>query len=280
LLSTLKKGLKIILKQKSSAVGLILMLFLFALILVVPFFFHLDPYKIDYDEILEPPSFKHIFGTDHLGRDIFARVLCGGSLSLIAGFISASTAMVLGVLLGIIAGVAGGVIDELVRSIANVLLSFPSIILALAIVAVLGPNLSNVLLGVSISVSPIFIRVIRGAVLTIMSSEYVLGAKALGSSRSHLIIKYIIPNTAPTIIVLWTLYIPSALISASALNFLGLGVQPPTPEWGALLNDAKNYLSTAWWTAFFPGLFICITVLSFNLLGDGLKRILDPRLKI
>lgn len=238
-----------------------------------------DPLAVEADDHFLPPGPKHVFGTDILGRDILSRMLFGGRLSLVTGIISVSFALFLGVPMGVLSGFYGGLTDRLIMRIVDLMLTFPGILLALVIVAVLGPSLLNAMIAVGISASPTYARVVRATTLASKTEAYVEAARALGCSSPRIIVRHILPNTVAPLIVLGTLGVAGAMISAAALSFLGLGAQPPDPEWGALLSEGRSYLRVAWWMTVFPGLAIMVTVLAINLLGDGLRDALDPRLR-
>jgi peptide/nickel transport system permease protein len=229
---------------------------------------------------LKPPSGEHPFGTDSLGRDILVRVLHGTRVSLGLGVTAVAIASVLGSLVGLVSGYAGRRVDLFISFCLDILLAFPSTLLAIAIVAMIGPGLRNSLLAISLVSIPIYARIARGAVLELRELEYVNAARALGGRARRVLMRHIFPNALPPLIVQTTLAIAFAILEAAALGFLGLGAQPPTPEWGAMLADSYKYFTSgAWWVFFFPGAAIMLSVLGFNLLGDGLRDALDPRLR-
>jgi peptide/nickel transport system permease protein len=227
-----------------------------------------------------PPSADHIFGTDNLGRDIFTRVLYGGAISLQVGIFSVAIGSTIGTLLGLVSGYYGKWVDTLIMRFIDVMLAFPGILLALVIIAVLGRDLRNVMIAVGISTIPIYTRIVRGTTLSIKQNDYIVAAQAIGSPTWRILLVHILPNTLAPIIVVTTNGVAGAIIAGAALSFLGLGQQPPDPEWGLMLAQGREYIRVAWWVTTFPGLAIMTTVLAINLLGDGLRDILDPRLKI
>lgn len=266
-------------KNKPAIVGGILILFFIIVAIVGPFLAPYGPSEQNLVNKLAPPSVDHWFGTDSFGRDIFSRILHGMSITLYIGFFSVALGGTLGVLLGIISGYYGKRTDSIIMRCMDVLLAFPGILLALAIVTVLGSSLNNVIIAVAISSLPVFARITRGSTLSVKNLEYIDAMRALGASDTRIIFKHIFPNITSPIIVQATMYIATAVISASGLSFLGLGAQPPMPEWGAMLADGRNYLYNAWHVAFFPGVMIVAVVLAFNVLGDGLRDALDPKMK-
>jgi len=266
-------------KNKAAMVGGFLILFFIVVAIVGPYFTPYQPDTTDVVNKLQPPTADHWFGTDHHGRDIFSRIIHGMSLTLYVGFFSVILGATAGVVLGIVAGYYGGRIDSFIMRCMDVLLAFPGILLALAIVSVLGGSLQNVIIAVAVFSIPVFARIVRGSTLETRKLEYIDAVKALGASDFRIIFKHILPNVSSPIIVQATLNIATAVLTASGLSFLGLGAQPPTPEWGAMLSDGRNYLYNAPHVAFFPGIMIVLVVLAFNILGDGLRDALDPKMK-
>jgi peptide/nickel transport system permease protein len=238
-----------------------------------------DPIRINSSRALEGPSLERPLGTDHLGRDILSRLLYGGQVSLRIGLISVGISLTCGLMLGLLAGFYGGAVDMVVMRLIDVVLAFPNILLALAVIAILGPGLTNVMIAVGVSYIPHYTRVVRSSVLSIKTATYVDAARVAGCSDLRIIVLHILPNAVSSVIVVGTLGVATAILVAAGLSFLGLGVQPPTPEWGSMVSAGRDYLRNNWWVSTFPGVTIMITVLSINLLGDGLREALDPKLK-
>lgn len=267
-------------QSRSALVGSVVLLLIVLSALIAPRLSPYDPLKIGQGEALAPPSRAHPMGTDRFGRDVFSRVLWGGRTTLPVGLISVSIAATIGVSSGLIAGYRGGRMDAVIMRIVDLMLAFPGILLALFIIAILGGSLVNLMIAVGIASIPDYVRLTRGMVLSAKEHEFVLAARALGYRESNIMFRHILPNVMAPLVVMATLRIASAIITASALSFLGLGVQPPTPEWGKMLAEGQEFLIYAWWVTFFPGLAIMLTVFSINLLGDGLRDALDPRLRL
>ncbi|MBK9125779.1 MAG: ABC transporter permease [Chloroflexi bacterium] len=278
--TSVRRLLRRLSRSRSVIIGAILLTIITVLCVLAPVLSSYNPTLMAASERLKPPSEVHLFGTDDFGRDIFTRVLYGGQLSLQVGLISVAIACTIGTFLGIIAGYLGGWVDALIMRAMDVLLAFPGILLALAIVAVLGRSLTNVMIAVGISAIPLFTRIVRGSTLTIKQLEYVTAARALGASPTRIMRSHVLPNVVTPVIVVATNSIAGAIIAGAALSFLGLGAQSPTPEWGLMLSEGRVYLRSASWLTQFPGLAIMLTVLAINLLGDGLRDVLDPKLRI
>lgn len=276
---TLKDFYRNFRKNKSAVVGAIFIIVLIILALIGPFIFPLDLKAIDYSIKLEGPSADHWFGTDSHGRDIFKRIIHGLGITMSIGFAATILGGVAGVIIGIVSGYYGGKIDAIIMRIMDVLLAFPGILLALALVSIFGASRENVVYAVAISAVPTFARIVRGSTLATKNLEYIDAMKALGASDFRIIFKHILPNISSPIIVQASLFIATAILSASGLSFLGMGVRPPSPELGAMLSDGRDYIWDAGHITLFPGLVIMLIVLAFNLLGDGLRDALDPRAK-
>lgn len=266
-------------RHRAAVVGLGLLAMLLALSLAAPLLTPYDPVRQDLSQVLRPVSVAHPLGTDHLGRDMLARILYGGRLSLLIGFLAVGVGLAVGVPLGAVSGFQGGRTDLIIQRFADILLSFPGFLLALSLVAILGVGLRNVIISVGISAVPSFIRLVRGSVLSIREQVYVEAARALGQRQSVIIFRHVLPNAMAPVIVQATLSLGFAILVAAGLGFLGLGVQPPTPEWGTMLGEGRQYIFRAPSLTTFPGLAIFLAVLGFNLFGDGLRDALDPRMR-
>jgi len=271
--------LKRLKRHKLATVGAVIIISLILIAILAPFICPYNPLKQNYDELLLPPSTKHWLGTDDLGRDILSRIIHGSRYALLIGVAIVMIEMAIGVTLGLIAGYYGGIIDTAIMRFVDIMLSLPMLVLGLAIAGALGGGLLNVILAIGVIGWVEFSRLIRGEVLSVRASTFVEAARATGTSNFRILIRHILPNTVASIIVLATLMIPDAILTSAALSFLGIGAQPPTPEWGLILSSGRNYLSTAWWIATFPGLAIMLTVLGFNFFGDGLRDALEPKLR-
>ncbi len=235
--------------------------------------------KQNLNNILQPPSLEHILGTDEFGRDIFARIIHGARISLAVGIVSVFISLIVGGIFGAVAGFYGGRLDNVIMRFMDIFLAIPSTLLAIAIVTALGSSLFNLMLAVGISSVPSYARIVRASVLTLRDQEFVEAAEALGANNFRIILRHIIPNSLAPIIVQATLGVAGAILSTAGLSFIGLGIKPPTPEWGSMLSNGRAFLRSAWHVTTFPGVFIMITILSLNLLGDGLRDALDPKLK-
>jgi peptide/nickel transport system permease protein len=235
------------------------------------------PNEIAVADRLQSPSWAHPFGTDDLGRDILSRVILGASVSLKVGFLAVGFALVVGSLIGLLAGYYGRWVDDVLMRFMDVLFAFPAVLLAIAVLAVRGPGSGNTALAIGIVYTPIFARVTRASVLGVREEVYVRASRSVGASDWRILTRHILPNAAPPIIVQTSISLAFAVLAEAALSFLGLGTQPPDPSWGLMLSEGRGYISLAWWLAFFPGMAIFLTVLCFNLLGDGLRDVLDPR---
>jgi peptide/nickel transport system permease protein len=266
-------------RQRGAVIGLLILGGLVLMALGAPWLAPRDPVKTAPREALQPPGSRYLLGSDQFGRDVASRIIYGARISLTVGLISVSIAVGLGTPIGLVSGFYGGRLDALVMRVMDVLLAFPGILLALAIVSVLTPGLTNVMIAVGLSAVPAYARLVRASVLSARENLYVEAARAIGGRDLAILARYILPNVVAPLIVTATLGLGTAILSAAALSFLGLGSQPPMPEWGRMLSEGRDYLREAWWISTFPGVGIMLTVLAMNLLGDGLRDVLDPRLK-
>jgi len=264
-------------RNKSALVGGSVVLLFVALALLAPVLPIADPRATDWGAIRQAPSAAAWLGTDEIGRDVLSRMIWGARASLLAGVVSVLIAVAIGVPFGLIAGYFGGWTDSIISRVTEALLAMPFLIMAIALAAFLGPSLTNAMIAIGLSAVPIFVRLTRGQVLAVKTEDYVEGARAIGLGHVLIMIRYILPNVFPPILVQATLTIATAIIAEAALSFLGLGQQPPAPSWGSMLNTAKNFLSQAPWMAIWPGAGIFLVVMGFNLMGDGLRDALDPR---
>ena len=267
-------------KNKTAVAGLVILIFIVCIVifadLIVPYSKAIEQVGI---ERLQPPSLQHFFGTDEYGRDLFARVVHGARYSLFIGVATSLIALVIGAILWASAGYFGGVVDNIICRIMDIFMCVPPILLSLAVVAALGTNLRNLIIAITVSCIPGNVRLIRSVVLTVAEQDYVEAAKSYGTKNARIIFRYVLPNAMGPIIVNTTMSISNMILSAAGLSFIGMGIQPPAPEWGALLSSAQTYMFTSPYLLVFPGIFIVLTSLSFNLVGDGLTDALDPKLK-
>lgn len=268
-----------LLRNRSAVAGGVLVLALAIVAVAAPLLAPYDPLAPSLEDRLSPPSAAHWLGTDDLGRDILSRIIFGARVSLQVGILAVALALVAGAFLGIIAGYYGGLLDNLIMRIMDVMLAFPSVLLAIAIVAIMGPSLGNAMIAIGIVSIPVYARIVRSSTLQVKASEYVEAARALGGSDVRVIFRHVLPNCMAPLIVQATLGIATAILDAAGLSFLGLGAQPPTPEWGAMLSGGRAFLRIAPWVTAFPGIAIVLLVMGFNMFGDGLRDALDPRLK-
>lgn len=264
-------------RNRIALLGAVIVLAMVVLAVFAPLLATHDPFQTSFMTIRKAPSAAFWLGTDELGRDIYSRMLYGAQASLMAGVVSVAIAIIIGLPLGLIAGYFGGWIDSIISRFTEALLAIPFLILAIALAAFLQPSLTNAMIAIGISAAPKFVRLARGQVLAIKSEDYVQSSRALGASDTRIIVRHILPNIMPPLIVQATITIATAIIAEASLSFLGLGLQPPNPSWGSMLNTGKNFMVQAPWMSIFPGTAIFVTVLGFNLLGDGLRDALDPR---
>ena len=279
-----RKILRKLIENKGAVFGLIMVLGVIFSAVFAPVISPHDPILQDVEKRLIPPVWQegadanYLLGTDHLGRDIVSRLIYGARISIVVSVSAVALSAVLGTLIGLLSGFYGGKVDNIFMRLADVQLAFPFILLAIAIIAVLGPDLQNIIITMAITGWVIYARVVRAEVLSLREKEFITSVKALGGSNSRIIFRHLFPNVVPPIIVIVTLEMARMIIMEAALSFLGLGIQPPTPTWGGMLADGRVYLVTSWWLATFPGLVIMLVVLGINLLGNWLRDMLDPRL--
>jgi len=266
-------------RNKLASTGFIILGLLFLISLVSPLVVPYSPVEQNLSKRLQPPSFSHLMGTDELGRDVFSRVLAGSRISLSVGFVAVGISLVIGAPLGLIAGFYGGAVDRIIMRIVDIMLCFPTIFLILMVITFLEPSIVNVMIVIGMTAWPGLTRYVRGEALAIKNREFIQAAKLMGLSRTRILFIHFLPNVVAPVIITATLGVGSAVLTESVLSFLGLGVQPPAASWGNILTAGKEYLGQGvWWLILYPGLAILITVLSFNLLGEGLRDVLDPRI--
>ena len=276
--SPVRQFVKKFLRRKTAVIGFLFIVFILILAVIGPNITPYDPNAYDYSAILAGPSARHLWGTDEFGRDVFSRILAGTQLSLGTALTASIIGTAAGVVFGLIAGFFGGIVDSLIMRVCDVMFAFPGILLAIAIVAIIGPGITNIMIGVAVFTVPSFARIIRGAVLEVRGELYVEVAQSIGCSSTRTMFVHIFPGTMQALIVNFTMNIGGAILSASSLSFLGFGASVTQAEWGAILSQGRNYLAIAPHLVLFPGLVIFLTVLAFNLFGDGLRDTLDPRL--
>jgi peptide/nickel transport system permease protein len=268
-----------LIRNKMAFAGLLFIVLILLFALFAPAIATNDPSKVDASSILSAPSRDHIFGTDMLGRDIFSRIVYGSRISLSIGFIAVGIAVLIGIVFGSVSGYYGGRVDSAMMRFVDIMLCFPTFFLILAVIAVLEPSIFNIMVVIGATSWMGVARLVRAEVLTLKERDYVAAARVMGASDLWIITKHLIPNAIGPVLVSATLGVGGAILVESALSFLGIGVQPPTPSWGNILMDGKSTLGVAWWLTIYPGIFILLTVLAYNLLGEGLRDILEPRLK-
>ena len=278
-LSPARRALLRLVRRRGAMLGLAIVLACVLIAVLAPVIAPQDPLETSWSAVRKAPSAQYLFGTDDIGRDVLSRVIWGARASLLAGLVSVCIAMALGVPIGLLAGYLGGWVDGVISRLTDSMLAVPFLILAIALAAFLGPSLTNAMIAIGVSSTPIFIRLTRGQVLSVKVEDFVEAARAVGNPPWRIALRHILPNILPPLIVQATLAIAAAIIAEASLSFLGLGQQPPAPSWGSMLNTAKNYVDNAPWMAIWPGVSIFLLVLSFNLLGDGLRDALDPKHK-
>ena len=268
-----------LLRRRGAMLGLFIVLFFVLTAVFAPLISPYDPIATSWSAVRKAPSWEYLFGTDEIGRDVLSRVVWGARASLMAGLVSVSISMALGIPIGLLAAYLGGWTDSFISRFTDSMLAVPFLILAIALSAFLGPSLGNAMIAIGVSAMPVFIRLTRAQVMAVKVEDYIEAARAVGNPHWRIALRHILPNVLPPLIVQASLSIAAAIIAEASLSFLGLGQQPPAPSWGSMLNTAKNYMDNAPWMAVWPGLSIFLLVLSFNLLGDGLRDALDPRQK-
>jgi peptide/nickel transport system permease protein len=267
------------LRDKLAIAGLVVVLAFFAVSVLAPAIAPYDPGRIDVNNILSPPSTSHLLGTDDLGRDVFSRMVYGAGISLKVGFVAVGIAVLIGIILGAVSGYYGGWIDVVIMRLVDIMLCFPSFFLILSVIAFLEPSIFNIMAVIGLTSWMGITRLVRAEFLSLKERDFVLAERAIGASAPRIIFMHILPNALAPVLVSATLGIASAVLTESALSFLGIGVQPPTPSWGNMLTQGKEVLGVAWWMSVFPGIAILLTVLGYNLLGEGIRDAIDPRLK-
>ncbi|HTZ80255.1 MAG TPA: ABC transporter permease [Stellaceae bacterium] len=272
-----RRAFRRLIRRRGAMVGLAVVVFFVLVAVFAPLIAPYGPTATDWSAVRKAPSLAHWFGTDEIGRDVLSRVIFGARASLLAGVVSVSISILCGVPVGLLSGYVGGFLDGLLMRIVDAMLACPFLILAIALAAFLGPNLTNAMIAIGISAMPAFVRLARAQTLSTKVEDYVEAARAVGNPHYRIVLRHILPNILAPIMVQATLAIALAIIAEASLSFLGLGQQPPAPSWGSMLNTAKNFLDQAPWMAWWPGLAIFVVVLSFNLLGDGLRDALDPK---
>lgn len=269
--------LRRIINHNLALVGLLILIPMFICAVTAPIISPHDPVEPDLKNILDSPSWSHPFGTDTLGRDVFSRVIYGSRISLLVGFVSVGIATLIGIMVGALSGYSGGIVDELIMRFVDLMMCFPTFFLILAVIALLEPSIWNIMIVIGLTNWMGIARLVRAEIMSIKNKEYVLAAKAMGFPNRRIIFGHVLPNSLSPVYVVATLGIGGAILTESALSFLGIGVQPPTPSWGNILTQAKDNIEVAWWLSLYPGLAIFLTVMGYNLLGEGLRDIFDPR---
>ena len=276
-LSPSRRALRRLLRRRGALLGLAIIAFFVVLAIGAPYFAPDDPLKTNFLLVRKPPTGLHLFGTDEIGRDVLSRIIWGARATLLAGLVSVTIALILGVPLGLLAGYVGSWFDMLISRLSDAMLACPSLILAIALAYTLGPSLTSAMIAIGVTYTPVFVRLTRAQVLAVKVEDYIEAARAVGNSHLRIALRHVLPNVVPPLLVQATVSVATAIIAEASLSFLGLGQQPPAPSWGSMLNVAKNYIDNAPWMAVWPGLSIFLVVMSFNLLGDGLRDALDPR---
>jgi peptide/nickel transport system permease protein len=268
-----------VLRRPAALIATLVVTAFVVIALGAPYFAPFDPIKTDYRAVRKAPSSAHLLGTDEVGRDVLSRLIWGARASLLAGAVPVTLALLVSLPLGLLAGCAGGWLDGLIMRVTDAMLAIPFLIVAIALAAFLGPSLVNAMLAIGIAALPTFLRLARGTALALTTEEFVVSARALGCSRLRVAVRHVLPNMLPPLLIQSSLTVAAAIIAEASLSFLGLGQQPPAPSWGSMLNAAQRYLSQAPWIALYPGLMIFTVVMALNVVGDGLRDALDPRIR-
>lgn len=271
------RALDALVRHRLAQIGAVGIAFIAFITILAPQIAPFDPLAMDYGEIMQSPGAKHWFGTDDLGRDVLSRVLWGGRETLKAGYLAVMIGLGGGVVVGLFSGYVGGRVDDLIQRVVEILMAFPSILLLLSIIAALGPNLTTVIIAIGIAEIPAYSRLMRGSVMSAKNFEYITAARLVGATGNRIMFKHILPNIIAPILIYGTLDLAGAIMLTAGLSYLGLGAQPPSAEWGAMLNYGRSYLRAAWWMSIFPGLAVYVAMLSINLFGEGLRDALDPK---
>ena len=275
-----RRAFDALVRHRLAQIGFVGILFILIITITAPTIAPYNPLAMDYSEVMHAPSAKHWFGTDDLGRDVFSRVLWGGRETLKAGYMAVLLGLGGGVVVGLFSGYVGGRVDDLIQRIVEILMAFPSILLLLSIIAALGPNLTTIIIAIGLASIPSYSRLMRGSVISAKNFEYITAAKLVGAKDGRIMFKHILPNIVAPILIYGTLDLAGAIMLTAGLSYLGLGAQPPSAEWGAMLNYGRSYLRAAWWMSIFPGLAVYIAMLSINLFGEGLRDALDPKARV
>lgn len=272
-----QRALNALVQHRLAQIGFVGFVFIAVITILAPTISPYDPLAMNYSELMEAPSTRHWFGTDDLGRDVLSRVLWGGRETLKAGYMAVLIGLGGGVAVGLFSGYVGGRVDDLIQRIVEILMAFPSILLLLSIIAALGPNLTTVIIAIGVASIPGYSRLMRGSVISAKNFEYITAARLVGAKDGRIMFKHILPNIIAPILIYGTLDLAGAIMLTAGLSYLGLGAQPPSAEWGAMLNYGRSYLRAAWWMSIFPGLAVYVAMLSINLFGEGLRDALDPK---
>jgi len=272
-----RQALDALIRHRLAQIGFIGFIVIGLVTIFAPVIAPYDPLEMDYSSIMMPPGGNHLLGTDDLGRDLLSRVLWGGRETLKAGYLAVLIGLGGGTLLGLFSGYVGGIVDDIIQRIVEILMAFPSILLLLSIIAALGPNLTTVIIAIGVASIPAYTRLMRGSVMSARNYEYIIAARLVGAKDSRIMLKHILPNIIAPILIYGTLDLAGAIMLTAGLSYLGLGAQPPSAEWGAMLNYGRNYMRAAWWMSIFPGLAVYLAMLSINLFGEGLRDSLDPK---